>query len=93
MRIALKKDGKDIPNAEKNNIDLSIILFLFIAETIPIITPTTIAIMIDDIANTNVFLNVEIIMEETDFSCLTNDLPKAGNLATKIYEVVSKNLK
>ena len=84
MRIALKKDGKDIPNAEKNNTDLSIMLSLFIAETIPIIIPTTIAIMIDDTANTKVFLNVEIIMEVTDFSCLINDLPKAGNLATKI---------
>ena len=60
------------------------ILSLFIADTIPIITPTTIAIIIDDMANTKVFLNVEIIIEATDFSCLTNDLPKTGNLATKM---------
>ena len=68
-----KNEGRDIPRTDTNKISLSKNVSLYKAEKIPKNNPKIKAIPIEDIAKTNVFLNVSLIIEETEDPVLTND--------------------
>ena len=73
INIDEKKEGRDMPITEQNKTPLSINVSLFNAVTTPKNTPIINAKQIADIAKTNVFLKVSLIIEVTVVPILTKD--------------------
>ena len=71
--MEMKKEGKDIPNTEKNNMDLSKNVSLYKAVTTPNDRPIIIAKIIELSAKIIVSGNVSEITELTVFPLFTND--------------------